>query len=187
LRERFLMLDEIVRKTCAFDVCCQCKSGCCQRVYPPLTFKRKKLIGDYLKKQKICVENPYTSETYSYPAVDENGFCIFYDKDTRKCLIHPVKPETCRAGPVTFDINCQTGKVEWYLKKPEICKLAGLLYENRSLFSEHFKVAREEILRLICELDAEALRAILKIEEPQTFKIGEDDLPQRVLDKLGLS
>jgi hypothetical protein len=30
------------------------------------------------------------------------------------------------------------------------------------------------------------LQAILKIEEPQTVKIGEEDLPEEVMEKLGL-
>jgi hypothetical protein len=58
---------------------------------------------------------------------------------------------------------------------------------NDDLFRAHHKAAKEEILRLICELDSEALQAILKIEEPQTVKIGEDDLPAAIVEKLGLS
>jgi len=30
------------------------------------------------------------------------------------------------------------------------------------------------------------LQAILRIEEPQTVKIGEDDLPAAIVEKLGL-
>jgi len=183
---RLSMSDEVLRKTCAFDVCYRCELGCCQDVKPPLTLKRKKIIEDYLREQKIRVENPFTDKAYSYPTVDAMGFCLFYDKDTRRCLVHPVKPETCRAGPVTFDINRRTRKVEWHLKTAEVCELAKILRGNDDLFRAHLKVAKEEILRLICELDSEALQAILKIEEPQTVKIGEDDLPQEVIAKLRL-
>jgi Fe-S-cluster containining protein len=186
MEERLFMSDEIIRKTCFFDVCCLCKSGCCQSVNPPLTLERKKLIEDYLKEQKIHIENPFAHEAYSYPAVDAMGFCVFYDKDTRKCLVHPVKPETCRAGPVTFDINCHTQKIEWHLKTAEACKLAKALCENSSQFENHFEAAREQLLRLICGLDPKALQAILKVEEPQTVKIGEEDLPEEVMEKLGL-
>ncbi len=28
-----------------------------------------------------------------------NGFCIFFDKDTRQCKVHPVKPEKCKEWP----------------------------------------------------------------------------------------
>jgi Fe-S-cluster containining protein len=181
------MLNEIVRKTCAFEVCRRCKNICCQDAKPPLTLKRQKTIEDYLKNQNLRIETPFSHDRYSFPAVDKLGFCLFYDKKTGKCIVHPVKPETCRAGPVTFDINFQTGKVEWYLKKPEICAFAGVLRGKDALFKEHFKIAREEMMRLICELDSEALRAILKIEEPQTFKIGEDDLPKTVTEKRGFA
>ena len=181
------MPDEIVRKTCSFDVCCRCKRVCCQDAKPPLTLKRQKMMEDYLERQKIRVENPFSHEKYSFPTVDKIGFCAFYIKKTGKCLVHPVKPETCRAGPVTFDINRLTRKVEWYLKTSEKCALAKALYEDDDLFREHFEAARAEILRLIRELDAEALRAILLIEEPQTFKIGEDALPEEAMEKLRLT
>jgi len=180
------MSREILKNAVSFDVCCQCERGCCQDVKPPLTLKRKKIIEDYLVEQRIRVERPFVNEAYSFPAVDAMGFCVFYGKDTRKCLVHPVKPETCRAGPVTFDINRRTRKVEWYLKASEVCALAKTLCGNDNLFRAHFRVAKEEILRLICELDSGALQAILRIEEPQTVKIGEDDLPMGVIEKLGL-
>jgi Fe-S-cluster containining protein len=178
------MSDENMRKTCNFEVCCTCKTICCQDAKPPLTLKRQKIIKDYLKTQIAHVEKPFSHESYSFPVVDKLGFCVFYNKETGKCIVHPVKPETCKAGPVTFDVNCKNGKVEWYLKKSEICAFAGVLFADEASFKEHFKAARVELLRLICELEAEALQAILKIEEPHTFKIGEDDLPKEVLEKL---
>jgi Fe-S-cluster containining protein len=180
------MSDENVRKTCAFEVCCTCKNICCQDAKPPLTGKRQKIIKDYLKKHKLNVKHPFSHARYSFPSVDKLGFCVFYNKKTGKCLVHQVKPETCRAGPVTFDVSRQTGKVEWYLKTPDICALAGALRENHDLFRAHFEVARAELLRLICELDAEALRAILRIDEPQTVKIGEEEIPKEAMDKLML-
>lgn len=179
------MPDETEKKTCDFQVCCTCKSTCCRDAKPPLTKNRQKIIMEYLKKQKIHIDKPFTHERYSYPAVDKLGFCVFLDKKMGKCRVHQVKPETCRAGPVTFDINRRTGKVEWYLKKSEICAFAGILYGNRASFNGHYEVAKAEILRLICELDAEALQAILAIEEPQTFKVGEDILPKETAGKLG--
>lgn len=179
------MSDEKARKTCAFEVCCTCKNICCQDAKPPLTQKRQKIIEDYLKKQKLSIERPFSYERYSFASVDKLGFCLFHSKQTGKCLVHEVKPETCRAGPITFDINSQTGKVEWYMKTPETCALVKRLLENSNLFQAHFDAAREQLLSLIDELDAEALQALLKIEEPQTFRIGEDDLPMEILEKLG--
>ena len=186
MEENGSMADNIVRKTCSLDVCYHCKDGCCQRVRPPLTLERKKLIKNYLKKQKIRADNLFTNGEYSFPVEDSLGFCVFYCKDTRKCLVHQVKPETCRAGPITFDINRRTRKVEWHLKTAEICALAQTLHGNEAAFKAHWKVAKNELLRLICKLDSRALEAILKIEEPHTVKIGEDDLPNEAKEKLEL-
>jgi hypothetical protein len=48
----------------------------------------------------------------------------------------------------------------------------------------HVELAKKEILALVSELDSEALKAILKIEEPETFKISEDNIGKDILDKL---
>jgi Fe-S-cluster containining protein len=178
------MSYEIARKTCRFDVCSKCETICCQEAKPPLTVRRKKIITKFLKEQGIPVENKFVAEAYCFPAVDEEGFCVFYCKNSGKCSIHSVKPETCIAGPITFDINLQTGKIEWFLKTAEVCSLAKELYKNPDSLKEHFQVAKIEILQLVHELDPVALRAIMKVEEPQTVKIGENDLPPKVARKL---
>jgi hypothetical protein len=95
-----------------------------------------------------------------------------------------VKPETCVAGPITFDINTETGKIEWFLKMEKICPLAGILYRDQETLNKHLKSAKRELLQLVRDLEAESLRAILKIEEPDTFKIDEDKLDKEVLSKL---
>lgn len=170
----------------SYDVCSECQSTCCQDAKPPLSESRKKTMKKYFAKQKIKLEKPFAKEKYSYPSVDEQFFCLFYNKESKRCLVHSVKPETCRAGPITFDINSKVKKVEWFLKKSEICAYAGELYKNKAAFEVHFQVAKEEIIRLISELNADELRALMRIEEPCTFKVGEDDLPVVVVGKLGL-
>jgi len=62
--------------------------------------------------------------------------------------------------------------------------LAGRLYADKERLARHQALAKKEILRLVKQLDAEALKAILKIEEPETFKIAEDNLEKAVLAKL---
>ncbi|MBT0160895.1 hypothetical protein G4O51_13025 [Candidatus Bathyarchaeota archaeon A05DMB-2] len=79
----------------------------------------------------------------------------------------------------------KTRKIEWYLKMGKICRLAGKLWEDKRALKEHLKMAKREILRLVHQLDLEALSALLKIEEPETFKIEEDELEEEVLKKLG--
>jgi Fe-S-cluster containining protein len=167
-----------------FQICSQCKNNCCQNAKPPITDERKRIIETYLREQKIPNENLFAEAEYTYPMEDAEGYCIFYDKKSRKCKIHPVKPETCVAGPVTFDINRKTQKIEWYLKTEKICPLAGKIYKNKQLLNGHLQSAKKEILRLINELNPKALQAILKIEEPETFKIDEENVGKEILNKL---
>lgn len=173
-------------KTFSFDVCGQCKSICCQDAKPPLTEKRKRIIINYLEEQEIKIEKPFTKENYSFPSVDMLVYCGFFNKKTGKCSVHPVKPESCVAGPITFDINFGTKKIEWFLKKSELCTFAGILYKNKAAFNDHLEIAKQKLIQLISQLNADELRAIVKIDEPQTFKIGEDNLPVEVIRKLGL-
>jgi len=137
-----------------------------------------------LKEHKLHIDSPFVEGEYAFPREDIEGYCIFYDKKTRKCQIHPVKPETCVAGPITFDINAKNGKIEWFLKMEKICPLAGAIYNRGELLKKHLESAKREILRLVSELDSGALKAILKIEEPDTFKIGEDNIEENVLNKI---
>jgi Fe-S-cluster containining protein len=172
--------------TFSFNMCSQCRSICCQDAKPPLTSGRKKIIQKYIQDQKIDLKDPFAQNEYSYPAVDEEIYCRLFNKSTGKCMVHPVKPETCVAGPVTFNINFCTKKVEWFLKTKELCAFAGVLFEDKAAFKEHFEVAKRQILTLIAQLGADELRALMKIDEPMTFKFAEDDLPKDVVKKLGL-
>ncbi|MCS7124739.1 MAG: YkgJ family cysteine cluster protein [Candidatus Bathyarchaeota archaeon] len=167
-----------------FDVCGSCKINCCWDARPPITEEREKIILEHLKAHEIQIDNPFVHAEYTFPRETADGYCIFYDKATRKCIVHPVKPETCVAGPVTFDINTKTGKIEWYLKTEKICPLAGVMYRHRTLLKEHLETARKEILQLVRQLNPKALKTILKREEPDTFKISEDKLEKEILDKL---
>lgn len=172
--------------TYSFDVCSQCRSICCQDAKPPLSENRKKILQKYLKEQKISITEPFAKTDYSYPAIDEEVYCRLFSRQTGKCLVHPVKPETCVSGPITFDINFKTKKVEWFLKTSSLCAYAGDLFKNKAAFKKHFEAAKKQITALIKQLDSNELRAIVKIDEPQTFKVGEDDLPLDVIKKLGL-
>jgi len=181
------MSDEKNGRTYSFDVCSQCKLICCQGANPPLTSRRRKIIADYLQKQGASAANVFVGGSYLHPAADAQDYCALFNKETGKCRVHSVKPETCVAGPVTFDINLKTSKVAWFLKKGSICALAEKLCQDDKKFKAHLEAAKPQVMRLIRELDAEALRAILKISEPETFKVGENELPQEVSEKLRIA
>jgi Fe-S-cluster containining protein len=172
--------------TYSFDVCSQCKSICCQDAKPPLTENRKQLIQEYIKKNKIRLKEPFAQGDYCYPSVDSDIYCRLFNKKTGKCMVHPVKPETCVAGPITFDINFNAQKVGFFHKKSEICAYAGVLFKDKPALQEHFEAARKQIIELINQLSADELRALMKIDEPQTFKFCEEPLSPEVIRKLDL-
>ncbi len=159
-----------------FDTCSKCKANwsCCHETTPPITSRRRKIIETFLIENEIGIETPFLEKGYVFPRLDEDGYCVFHDRRTRKCIIHSVKPETCVAGPITFDIERNTGKVEWYIKMEQICPLAGRVYEDTARMRRHLKSAKKEISTLIAELDSVALDAILKKDEPETFKLSGD-------------
>ena len=61
-----------------------------------------------------------------------------------------------------------------------------VFYLMIKFLEEHFEEAKKQLLSLVKDLSADQLRAIVKIEEPQTFKLSDDDLPLQVAKKLGL-
>jgi len=167
------------------NYCERCATNCCVEARPPISSKRKMIIEDYLKAIDSEIENAFQEKnSYCSPIEAEGNRCCFSDSETGKCLVHKVKPETCVAGPVTFDIDSQRGRIEWYLKTAKICPLAGALFRNKSELQRHLESAKRELLTLVHDLNAEALQAILKIEEPDILKIGEDDVDAEVLMKL---
>lgn len=168
------------------DFCKQClETKCCVEARPPISLRRRMIIEDYLKVIDTQIADVFQeNNSYRSPRETEGNKCCFLDGETRKCLVHTVKPETCVAGPITFNIDLQTGKIEWFLKTEKICPLAGALFKNKGELQRHLESAKRELLTLVHDLDAEALQAILRIEEPNTFKIGEDDLDAEVLSKL---
>jgi len=177
-------LSEKHRQANFYEVCKECPDGCCTGVRPPLTDMRRRIILEYLSRNDIRIDNPFENRKYVFPRETEDGRCIFLEISTKRCKVHPVKPETCVAGPVTFDINAKTGKIRWFLKTGKVCRLAAPLYKNGEAYAKHLRRAKREIRRLIQGLDVDALRAILIIEEPDTIKVGEDIAPTRVLGRL---
>ena len=175
------------RQSNFFDVCSNCRTSysCCNDTTPPVTPERRKIIEAYLEENRIDIENPFARAGYVFPRLSADGYCVFHDTRTKKCVIHPVKPETCVAGPITFDINFKTGKIEWFVKMDRICQLSGAVYQDKELLQKHLENAKREVLRLVTQLTAEELSVILKKDEPETFKIDEDDLEKQLLRKLG--
>lgn len=168
-----------------FDVCSHCKTNysCCNDTTPPITLERRKIIEAYLATSNLEVNKPFERAEYVFPRLVATGYCVFHDEKTKKCLVHRVKPETCVAGPITFDLNVKSGKIEWFIKKESICQLAGEVYRNEQLLQKHLASAKKEVLRLVAQLPKEELKAILKKDEPETFKIEEEPFEAKAFPK----
>ena len=173
------------RQSNFFTVCVNCKAGysCCNATTPPVTFQRRRIIEEYLKDNELDVDHPFERTEYVFPRLVANDYCVFHDMETRKCAIHHVKPETCVAGPITFDINVVEKKIEWFIKMEKICPLAGVVYRDKQLLSRHLENAKREILRLVEQMPTQELQAVLTKDEPETFKIGEDNLEGNLFQK----
>jgi hypothetical protein len=53
------------------------------------------------------------------------------------------------------------------------------VYEDKGLLKKHLESAKQEIRRLVTQLNVQELRVVLKKDEPETFKIGEEALEKR--------
>jgi len=154
------------------QICMSCGlgGGCCKDAHPPLTQHR---IEALLRHGA----SPDDIEHIGYHRLKtkEDGFCVLFENG--RCRVHEAKPETCIAGPFTFDISGDF--LEIYLKKESICPMAGSLIEDEEAYREQYNRAMEEIIRLVRDLSQEELSVILKIEEPETVKVGEVRLKER--------
>jgi Fe-S-cluster containining protein len=178
--------SQLKRQRNFFDTCSKCKTdwSCCRETTPPITDKRRKIIESFLRRNSVQIKNPFVKTEYVFPRLDKDGYCVFHDRKTRKCLVHSVKPETCVAGPITFDINGKTEKIEWFIKKERICPLAKHVYENRAVLQMHLGSAKKEVSRLVKQLGSEELCAILRKNEPETFKIDENSIGEELSTKI---
>lgn len=164
----------MVRQDDFFSICGRCKIICCREARPPVTPERAKIIEEVTG----IPSDKFTEFKDGYLSMKEE--CVFLKSGM--CSIQGIKPETCVAGPVTFDVDYAKGVVNLYLKKEAICPLAGALYRDEDRLRQHISSATKEILHLIRNIPENELQAIMKIEEPDTFKITECPLPHKMSD-----
>jgi len=150
-------------------VCSECElgGGCCIEARPPLTEARIKiLLANGVNKEQIEFGK------YKRLKVKPDGFCVLFENGG--CGVHSFKPETCVAGPFTFDLSGSILQI--YIKKKSICPLAGLLKENREIYNQYFDLAVSKIVDLVNALPKEELAEILRIDEPETELVAEIEL-----------
>lgn len=154
------------------EICAKCNHHyCCDRACPPITEDRYTL----LVKNGVSSDN-FEFQGYRRLKIKKNNKCVLFSDG--KCSIHRIKPETCRAGPFTFDINGD--KIEIFLKKETICPIVRVLKDVPEAYNEQYLNAIEHISNLVYCLTENELGEICKIDEPLTEKLVE--IPRRKHD-----
>jgi hypothetical protein len=157
-------LCEAINQACSE---CHLDGGCCFEARPPLSQERI----DILLKNGV---SPDAVEFAGYKRLrlKQDGFCVLFQDG--KCSIHTIKPETCVAGPFTFDIKDKVLQI--FLKRESICPMVRFLKANRKAYDGLFETSVENIMHLVNSVPASEMAEILKIEEPETDLVAEIQL-----------
>ncbi|RQW78472.1 MAG: YkgJ family cysteine cluster protein [Methanothrix sp.] len=157
-------LCEALSKACGE---CHLVGGCCFEARPPLSQERI----DILTANGVD-PNAVEFNGYKRLKLRQDGFCILFRDG--KCSIHSIKPETCVAGPFTFDIVDK--KLQIFLKQETICPMVRFLKADRKAYDSLFEVSVKKIMDLVAAIPPEEMAEILKIEEPETDLVAEINL-----------
>jgi hypothetical protein len=152
-------LCEAINQACSE---CHLDGGCCFEARPPLSQERI----------DILLKNGVEFAGYKRLCLKQDGFCVLFQNG--KCSIHSIKPETCVAGPFTFDIKDKVLQI--FLKRESICPMVRFLKANRKAYDGLFETSVENIMHLVNSVPASEMAEILKIEEPETDLVAEIQL-----------
>jgi uncharacterized protein len=142
----------------------RCGGHCCVDAHPPVSQScSERLLAAGISPDMF----EYTG--YKRLKVRENGVCVLSRQG--KCRIHTVKPETCRAGPFTFDV--EGDMIGIFLKYERICSLVKLLKEIPEAYQQQYDQAVKSITHLVGNLTPDEIDAICCIDEPDTEKVSE--------------
>jgi len=150
-------------------ICDSCGGHCCNGACPPLCDERTRIILSHGR-----FADRIETEGYRRIRTKANGECSMFDAG--RCIIHAFKPETCVAGPFTFDVT--EDSLQIFLKTENICPLVPHLKSNREMYEMQFGRAIEHISRLVASLPKDELRIISAIEEPDTELVATFPHPQ---------
>ena len=148
----------------AETICIRCGGQCCTDAQPPISSCRYQRLIDVGVPDTAFDQNGYR---YIRPRTD--GTCMFWNRG--ECSIHGIKPETCRAGPFTFDMR--DDMIEIFIKFEKICPVVRLLREVPKAHEKQYAIPVNSITCLVSNLTDEEHAAICGIEEPETEKVAE--------------
>jgi uncharacterized protein len=145
-------------------ICFHCGGRCCNDAHPPLS----EHCYHRLVREGVP-EDSFEWRGYHAVRAREDGTCIFCNGN--RCSIHRIKPETCRAGPFTFDVKGNI--IEIFIKYETVCPVVRLLMDVPEAYEYQIALAKKSITHLVANLRDEELDAIGRIDEPETEKVAE--------------
>ena len=141
-----------------------CGGRCCRDAHPPLSASCWcRLVAEGVP------EDSFEWRGYRAVKARDDGTCIFHNGS--RCSIHTMKPETCRAGPFTFDVKGDV--IEIFLKHETICPVVRLLKDVPEAYGHQLALAQTSISNLVAHLPNDELAAICSIDEPESEKVTE--------------
>jgi uncharacterized protein len=148
----------------AETICLHCGGHCCHEAHPPISRHcYERLLAEGIPRDF------FEKNGYLRMKTRPDGSCICWKEG--KCSIHGIKPETCRAGPFTFDVKGDV--IEIFLKYESICPIVRLLKETPEAYDQQFSVATKHIAHLVAHIPEDELAVICSIDEPETEKVAE--------------
>ena len=146
-------------------VCMACGGHCCNEAHPPISRERySTLRAAGIPEAAFEHKEGY----FRLRARKDNTCTLMVD---HKCTCHAVKPETCRAGPFTFDV--EGNRIRIFLKDASICPIVPLLREEPAAYQAQYDRAVENITRLVAGLSDAEIEAINRIDEPETELVAD--------------
>ena len=161
LRSDLLTEDWVER---AEILCLECGAGCCYEAHPPIS----SICYERLTRAGISPDN-FEFTGYTRLKTKPNGECILLED--KKCRVHAYKPETCRAGPFTFDVH--QDMIVMYLKHETICPVVSLLKESPEAYRHQYERAVDGITHLVQNLTDDEISAVCQVDEPETERVAE--------------
>ncbi|OPX73040.1 MAG: Flagellin N-methylase [Methanoregulaceae archaeon PtaU1.Bin059] len=149
-------------------ICAGCGGKCCHEAHPPLSPAR-------IEEFRARGVPPSVIEFVGYTRMKshDNGMCIMCSGG--KCRVHAFKPETCVAGPFTFEVQDHTLRL--FLKHETICPLVPYLKADADAYATQFRMAVKSLMVLVRSLPAQELDVINRIPEPETELVAEIPIP----------
>ncbi|WP_292428074.1 YkgJ family cysteine cluster protein [Methanoregula sp.] len=137
----------------------KCGGRCCDDAHPPISMNcQQRLITAGVSL------TAFETRGYRRLRTNPDHTCILMNDSM--CMIHAIKPETCRAGPFTFDVDGDTIRI--FLKHASICPIVTLLKEVPEAYGQQYDLAIENITNLVAHLTDAEIDAINRIDEPDT-------------------